>query len=272
MAANALTSNTGRKVRVRGIALPNEHGSWGFLFEPLVAAVAVAPSVAAAWIVLLVVGAFLTRQPLKILLSDLLAKRNLPQTTVALKFAALYGTISCFGLAGSLVFVKLEHFIPFGLVIPFAIYQVYCDVSRRSRQLVPEILGPITISSSAAVIALASDWTLGAAIALWAIFVARFIPSIFYVRSRLKLDKGKDFSMITVIIVNFIAFGVIWIFSEYNLASRLTLAMFFVLLGRAFLGLSRYRQKMKAIKIGIWEVIYGLLVVLSIIFGHYLGI
>ncbi len=48
--------------------------------------------------------------------------------------------------------------------------------------------------------------------------------------------------------------------------------MFVVLLTRAVWGLSRFRRRVKAMKIGIWEVVYGTLTVLSIIAGHYLHI
>jgi hypothetical protein len=272
MAANVLTVNTNGNVRVRGIALPNEHGSWGFLFEPIVAAVAVAPSFAAIWISLLVIGVFLTRRPLKILLSNRKAKRNSPQNAVAIKFILLYGAITSIGLAGSLIYAHIETFIPFVIVIPLAIYQIYCDVLGRTRHLIPELTGAVAISSSAAVIALAGGWNYPAAFALWGIFIARLIPSIVYVRNRLRFEKGKEFSMIPIIVLHFIALGAIGMLAEIGLSSKLTVAVFVVLLGRAFFGLSPYHHKIKAVKIGIWEVIYGVLTVLSIIFGHYLEI
>ncbi len=272
MASNVLTINPGKTVRVRGIALPNEHGAWGFLFEPLVAAVAVAASFNAIWISLLVIGAFLMRQPLKILIADLQAKRNLPQTAVAKRFLLIYGAVFTAGLIGSLTFGRIEYFVPFALIIPFAIYQIYCDASRQSRQLLPELTGSIAISSSAAVIALAGGWTFPAAIALWGIFVARLIPSILYVRNRLKLEKGKEFLMFPVFAAHFLAFGFVGILAANGLGSKLTLAIFVLLFARAVIGLSPFRSKIKAMKIGIFEVIYGLLTVLSIIIGHYLSV
>jgi hypothetical protein len=42
-----------------------------------------------------------------------------------------------------------------------------------------------------------------------------------------------------------------------------------VLLFRTVLGLSPYRTKMKAMQIGVWEVIYGLLTALSVVIGNY---
>ena len=58
-----------RRVRLRQIVLPTEHGSWGFLLEPIVAGVAVAFSAASVWIAVAVIGAFLARRPLQVLIN-----------------------------------------------------------------------------------------------------------------------------------------------------------------------------------------------------------
>ncbi len=272
MSAHVSAIQINRNIKVKTIALPVEHGSWGFVFEPLTAALLIAFSVSAVWISLLVVGAFLMRQPLKVLLTDWQAKRNLPQTAVALKFTLFYGAIFLFGLAGSLFFVKSESFLPFLFILPLAAYQIYCDASRQSRQLLPELTGAIAISSSVAVIALADNWTLGAALALWSIFVARLISSILYVRNRLRLEKGKEFSNFIPISAHIFALLLVGILAFNGLSSGLTVLMFAVLLGRSAIGLSPYRKKVKAMKIGVWEVVYGTLTALSVVTGYYLKI
>ena len=260
-----------RTVRTRGFALRNEHGALGFLFEPLVAANAIAPSLGGFWISVFFIGAFLTRQPLRIYLADRAANRNLPQTAVALKFMSIYGSIAAIGAIGAFWFAKIDSFIPLLVVAPFGIYQVYCDVSRKSRQLLPELTGSIAISSSAAMIALAGGWRFTAALALWAIFISRLVPSILYVRNRLKLEKGKEFSLTPVFISSFVALCAVGLMAGNGLASIITLGVFVVLLLRAVIGLSPYRRRIKAMKIGIWEVIYGVLTVLSVIIGYYAG-
>jgi YwiC-like protein len=261
-----------REVRLKSIILPNEHGSWGFLFEPLVVSIIVAPSIASVWIALLVIGAFLTRQPLKVLLADKLAKRKLPQTALALRYSIIFGTICFIGFVGSLLSLNFQSFIPFLLIIPLAIYQIYCDATKQTRRFLPEITGAIAISSSSAVIALAGGWEVLNAYSLWAILVARLIPSIIYVRSRLRLEKGKDFSLAPVTVSNFIAVGAIGLLAWKELIPWLTLPIFIVLMIRAFWGLSPFRRKVKAMRIGVWEVIYGVLTVLSVILGYYLKI
>jgi hypothetical protein len=259
-------------VNVKTIALPIEHGSWGFVFEPLMAGLLIAFSPSALWIVLLVVGAFLTRQPLKVWLNAWQAKRDMPQTPVARKFVLIYGAIFTVGLAGSLYFVPRAAFLPFLFILPLAACQLYFDASRKSRQLLPELTGAIAISSSVAVIALAGNWTFPAAIALWTIFVARLIPSILYVRNRLLLEKGKEFSRGVPVAAHIAAFAVVSALAFYGLSPMLTVLMFAVLQGRAIVGLSPFRSKIKAMRIGVWEVVYGTLTALSVVVGYYLGV
>ncbi|MBK8146824.1 MAG: YwiC-like family protein [Acidobacteria bacterium] len=260
------------KVRTRGIALPNEHGAWGFLFEPLVVALAIAFSMPAAWIALTYVGAFLMRQPLKVYVADRIAGRDLPQTSVALKFALYFGLIYVVGVAGSLAFADLRSFIPILLVAPLGVYQIYADASKQSRNLVPELTGAVAISSSITVIALASGFEAGTAYALWGVFAARLIPSIVYVRNRLRLEKGKDYLYFPAIFAHVAGIACVALLAVNGLIPKLPLVIFSVLLIRAAWGLSSYRKKVKAMRIGIWEVIYGALTAISVILGYYFGI
>ncbi len=272
MSVNLSPIKAKREVRLKAVALPIEHGSWGFLFEPLLGGLLIAPTFNSVWIAIMVIGAFLTRQPLKVYLTDWRAGRKLPQTELALKFIFIYGAIFLVGISGSLFFVKPNSFLPFLLIAPLAIYQIYCDASQQSRQLLPELTGAVAISSSIAVIALSNELDPALAYSFWAIFVARLIPSILYVRNRLKLEKGKEFFLIPVLASHFIAVGAIGMLAGNGLGSKLTLAVSVILLARAFWGLSPFRKKSKAVKIGIWEVIYGTLTMLSVVIGYYLKI
>lgn len=259
------------KIRAKAVALPVEHGSWGFLFEPLVAGVCLAPSLAAPWISLVVIGAFLMRQPLKVILSGGIAGRHLPQTALALKFAFAYAAVFAAGLAGCILTAPRNAFVPFAIVMPFAAYQIYCDATRSSRLLAAELIGAVAISSSIAVIALAAGWSYPSSAALWAIIAARLIPSILYVRNRLKLEKGKVFSRFVPIAAHLLAAAMVLTLAVNGLSSYLVVLMFAALFVRCAIGLSPYRKKVKAMKIGIGEVVYGTLTVLSLIVGSYLG-
>ena len=259
------------KIRAKAVALPVEHGSWGFLMEPLVAGLVVAPSLASPWIAMFVIGAFLLRQPLKVILSGGRADRRMPQTALAFKFALAYAAVFCTGAIGCIVYARPESFIPFAIVVPFAVYQIYCDATRSSRQLLAELLGSTAITSSIAVVALAAGWESPKAFALWAIITARLIPSILYVRNRLNLEKGKAYSRFVPISAHAGAAIMVLALAIYGFSPYLPVLMFGILLTRCVIGLSSYRKKVKAVKIGIGEVIYGTLTVSTIVIGHYTG-
>ncbi|HEX3101747.1 MAG TPA: YwiC-like family protein [Pyrinomonadaceae bacterium] len=259
-------------VRLRGIALPNEHGSWGILFEPLVAATAVAFSGVSLFIALLFVSSFLMRQPLRVWLADVGAGRNLPQTAAARKYSLIFFLMAAVGLAGSLVFAPIFSLVPLLFIMPLAAVQIRYDVARQSRRLLPELCGAVALSSSAAVIALAGGWSYASAAALSVIFVLRMVPSILYVRNRLLLEKGKSHSIAVPVGTHILAFAVVTILSYFGLCPVVTAVVFAVLLGRAWVGLSSYRRKRKAMQLGILEVVFGVLTVLSVVVGHYFNL
>ena len=269
---SATLSRPPAKVRLRGIALPNEHGSWGILFEPLVAALAVAMSAAAPFIALLFVSSFLLRQPLRVWLADREAGRELPQTAAARKYTAIFFLLALAGFGGSLLLAPIQSLVPLLLAMPLAAVQIKYDVQRQSRRLVPELLGAVAITSSATAIALSAGWTPLAAASLSLIFVLRMVPSIFYVRNRLQLEKGKRYSVAVPVEAHILAFAASAVLALFGLCPALTSIMFGVLLVRAWIGMSPFRKKQKAMQIGVTEVIFGALTVISVIVGHYTGV
>ena len=61
-----------QSVNLRSIALPAEHGAWSFLLEPLVLGLLFAPSWSGIVFAVALFFGFLTHQPLKIYVKDLL--------------------------------------------------------------------------------------------------------------------------------------------------------------------------------------------------------
>lgn len=271
-ATGILAENKPSRIPARSIALPVEHGAWGFLFEPLTAGLLLAPSFEAPFIVLLAVGAFLMRQPLKFVIGDRLQNRNLPRTDIARKFVAIFGTITLAALAGILMLASLSDLTPFFLVAPIVVYLIVQDVARKTRQLIPEVLAAIALASTITVMALAGGIARDLAFAFWALMLARLVPSILYVRNRLSLEKGKAFSRLIPIGANAAAFILVAVFYAVGLSSILTVIMAAFLTARSAVGLSQFRKVLKAKVIGVWEVIYGVLYALSIVIGYYTGI
>jgi len=260
------------EIKPRRIALPSEHGSWGFLSEPIVAALAIGFSVPGLMIAIMTIGAFLARQPLRTLIIDRLGRKNNDLARVAIRFLVIFGLIALIGFAAAIFLVGAWPLAPFAVIMPLAAVQIYFDGSRKSRGLLPELLGAVSISSAAPAIMLAGGSTVFAAVSLWLIMIARLIPSIIYVRNRLRLEKGKPYSIQATAAVHVAAIITGVIFAYYGGISILVVAAFVILLGRAIAGLLPSRRKLRAMQIGISEITYGAITVLTIIVGHYAGI
>ena len=258
-------------IPLKTIALPIEHGSWGFVFEPIAAGLLLAPSLAGLFITVLVIGGFLTRQPLKFALADWQQGRRLPRTKIAKRFVLIFGAIAGFGFMGSLLVAPPHSFVSFVVVAPLVVYLILQDAARQTRNLLPEILAAIALSSSLPAMTLAAGWSLPGAIALWAIMLARLIPSIIYVRNRLRLEKRKEFSRVSSFTSHVAAVLVVGALAYSGLSPLLVVLVMFFLLGRAAFGMSRFRRVASAKTIGIYEVIYGVVTVLALVVGYHFG-
>jgi len=257
--------------RIRQIAVPTEHGGWSFLLEPIVAGLLIAFSVGGLWISLSILGAFLCRQPLKVLIADRIGMRVRERAKAAILFLFIYASVTTIGVLGAVISSGREPLLPFAFVLPLVAYQIFNDVSRRGRQLLPEVSGAVSISASAAAIALAGGLTWPLAASLWVIFVARSIPSILYVRNRLLLEKGKPYSRTAPTVAHIAVVAIVAVLTYFGLTSFLASGVMLVLLWRSVTGFSPDRKKLKAMQIGIWEIVYGTLTVLLVAVGFRFG-
>ena len=176
------------------------------------------------------------------------------------------------GLSGTLLTAPPLSLLPFIAVAPLAVYLMVQDVARQSRELVPEILAAVVLSATPASMVVGDGGSWAFAIALWMIMISRLIPSIVYIRNRLNVEKGKPHSIAAPILVHAAALAAIVLLAIYDLAPWLAVVMLVVLLLRAVAGLSRFRHPTPAKVLGIWEVIYGILMVAAVTAGHYTGI
>jgi len=97
------------RVRWKSIALPPEHGSWGFLLEPILLGLLVAPSLAGVMMALAVLGAFLMRHPLKIAFTDWRRGKRYARTKTAEQFIAGYGLLALVGLVGAITLAGIRR-------------------------------------------------------------------------------------------------------------------------------------------------------------------
>jgi hypothetical protein len=255
-------------VRIKTIALPVEHGGWGFLLEPIALGLLLAPSPAGLYLALSAVALFLLRQPLTIVFLN--RHRDSPRTALAWRFAALYLIVSLTAFAAAIIFSEHSFILPLAIAAPLAAVQVAYDGSGRKRVLFAEIAGTVAISSLAAAVALLGGWPRAASFALWAIMSARAVPSIFYVRGCLARLHRRATSSLPIWIVHAGALMLVAALTRAGLAPRLAFAAMMILAVRAVVGFRKLRVTPK--QLGFSEIGFGLITVLAVLFGNLFGL
>ncbi|MCB0113734.1 MAG: YwiC-like family protein [Caldilineaceae bacterium] len=264
------TPSPAARVAWRSVALPVEHGGWGFLLEPTLLGLLVVPSPAGALVALAMAAAFLLRQPVKILLVDLRRGRTFARTQLAWRFVALYAVFVAIGAGAALRLAGSDWLLPPLLALPFGLVFLYYDLTQPGRTWQAELSAPVALASGTASMAIIAGWFPGPAIALWAVLALRAIPSILFVRARLRLERGKDPDRIVPVLAHVIAILFVADMVESGLLPWLSLVAFAVLLIRAAHGLSPRRWLMSVKAIGFTELGLGIFTVLMVAIGYWI--
>jgi YwiC-like protein len=247
------------RVSLRAVALPAEHGGWGFLVEPLIVGLAVAPAPAGAAIAAAAVGAFLGRHPLKLALGDLRRGRVYPRTRAAWGFALLYAALAALAIGLATRSAPARFWAPLLAAAPAALLQLRYDVRNRGRDLAPELLGAMAPGSAAAAIAVAGGWPMGRALLLWLLLAARAAACILYVRTRLRLDRGQQPGLLPAAASHAGALLLVAGLAGAGVVPWLCALAFAILLARAAHGMSAWRRRLRPQALGFQELGYGLL-------------
>jgi hypothetical protein len=261
-----------RAVRLRGVALPVEHGGWGLTLEPIALGLLIAPSAPGFFLAVATLGGFLARHPLKLVMNDLRRGRQFARMRVAGFFAAGYGMIAAAGLlAAMMTAVDYGFLLPLAAAMPLAALQLIYDGTGRSRALFPEMAGSLAMGAVAASIALAAGFPFPASLALWALLAARAAPTILYVRARLRILHRSTSPTTPVILAHTLALILSLLLTSLKVAPLLAALAFLALLWRAVMGFSARKTAMSAKQIGLRELCFGALTVLTIALGYRLG-
>lgn len=257
---------------IRSVALPSEHGGWGFLFEPILLGLCTAFTLNGLILAGAVICIFLIHQPLKTAIKDHLKSRRPARTIWAERFVIGYGVVG-----GLFMFLVLNSagtafLLPFMLAVPLLLIQLIYDSRNQSRALIPEIFGAIALGSTASAIALLDGWPLESALVLWLLLGLRTIPAIIYVRARLKLEHRNPVSPVPTWLTHIAAVFIGLMLRAAGLAPSTAVVAYLILQARAMLGLSAYRKPRKAKHIGFMELGYGLLTVFLLAVGYIAGI
>ncbi len=256
-------------VKIRSIALPTEHGGWGFTLEPILLGLLVAPSASAWEISAAALGIFLARRPIKILSTDLVRGRWLPRSTVALLFALLYGGVALAGAIGALITADGPFWIPVLIAAPLALLALRADAHSKNRALIAEISGSIAMGATVTAITIAGGWDLAPAFGLWLILAARDIAAITLVRGQVRRLHDKPVQAGQIYMVQAATIGVTALAAVAGLVPWLGVVAIGLVGLVAVVSLNR--QPAQAKVIGWTQMGVGLMVVILTAAGVRLG-
>jgi hypothetical protein len=174
----------------KAVALPVEHGGWGFLVEPVLLGLLLAPSTAGFCLAGAAVAVFLARHPLRLVLMDRRKGARHPRTALAERFVLSYAAVAVALVALAAGVARAPFWPAIVLGAPLAMVALVYDLRGRSREALPEAAGGLALGASVAAIALAGGVSAGPAYGAWALLGLRGVTAILYVRARLRLDRG----------------------------------------------------------------------------------
>jgi len=256
-------------VRWRTVALPTEHGGWGFISEPILLGLLLAPTWGGLALGIAAFAAFLLRHPLKLYIKDIRAGRRVPRTLAARRFVLIYsGVMIAAAMLMVLLMSSLIVLVPIGLSIPLIGMQFWRDIHNKGRSLTAELAGAIATGAFASSIVLIDEWTFALAMGLWLALAAKGVTAVLYVRSRLRLERDKPASRLLTISVHVSGVLLLLVATAYALLPWTAPLAMVILAIRAGIGLSSLRKARPAKVIGIQEMIYGSGFVLLVVLGY----
>jgi hypothetical protein len=205
-------------------------------------------------------------------MADWQRRKRYARTKAAERVMLVYSAVAVIGLVGAVALAGPEILVPFILMLPLAAIMFIGYAQNRGRDLLPELSGAAALAVTASGMALADGQSASLALALWIILNARNIPSILYVRARLRLEKEKPYSLALVLIANLIGVGSVLALIVSDLAPILSFVALLILAARAVVGLSPYRRRVRTQTIGFLEIGYGLITVILTAAGYALDL
>ena len=128
------------------------------------------------------------------------------------------------------------------------------------------------MAAIASSMALADGWTRGIAFGLWAALTLRVVPTILYVRARLKTLHRQEASTGVVITMHTLALVVVLALAWMELTPALAIIAFLILIARTLFGFSGSDRQASARQIGFRELGFGAMTVAVIALGHYFNL
>jgi hypothetical protein len=228
----------------------------------------VAPSAAGGSLAAAAFVAFVGRQPTRLWLGDLLRERRYPRTGLAAAFTAALGLVAAILTAVAARRAAAPFWTFLALAAALLLPQLAYDARNKGRTLVAELLGAAAPGALAAAVVRCAGWGNPEAAALWAVIAARAVPSVLYVRARLRLDRGQPMRLAPVVVSHIAAVLLPAALAVGSLTPWSAVGATVLLATRAAHGLSRWRWGRRPQTVGFVEVAIGV-VFLALVAGGY---
>jgi hypothetical protein len=256
----------------KAVALPVEHGGWGFFAEPVILGLVLAPSAAGGCLAFAALAAFLARHPLRLCLMDRRRRLRHPRTALAERVFAGYALLALLLLAAAFASSAAAFWPALAAAAPLGLVALAFDALGRSREALPEAAGAVALGGSVTAIALAGGAPGAVAWGAWALLALRAATSILYVRARIRRDRGLPASLRSTLAAHGLALLLAALLARLGGGPSLATFAFFILLARASWGLSAGRRPIPPRALGCQELGFGLLTLALLALGYRAGV
>lgn len=253
-------------VPLKSVALPTEHGGWGFTLEPVLLGLLLSPGPHTLGLFLLGLFGFLARHPLKLAYQDLRRGKRYPRTELALKVGFTYLGLALFGLLLTILTAKGNFFLPLLLALPLGAFMAWADARNRARELFPEMGAALFMASLAPAGVLAGGLPPEVALGSFLALALRDVAALYYARTQVLRARGTSPKRYPAHLALWASFLLALLLqSQGLLPAPTTLALLLL----AFYGsLALSRPPVEARIIGWTQMGFGLLVVLATALGY----
>lgn len=242
------------------VAIPREHGSWGFVIEPLLLSLIVAFTLEGILLALATFFLFLSNQPIKIVLNKSASKKNRSLGKFVL---ALYFLVALALLSYPLLNLSFKLLLPFFAALLIMLIYLFSVLSKLSRNLLVEFLPILAMTLVAITIVTIDNSFSFNPIIFGLLLLSRAVPTVIYINTKVKESRGLKFSVLPTHLSHFLfLLFIIWA-SLVNLLPPLTILGTLILTARSIIGFSKFNFTKTIKQIGVVEFIYGALFVIT---------
>ncbi len=257
------------KFHIKQIAFPREHGSWGFVIEPLALTLLIAYSFHGLLIAVSAFFIFLSHQPIKIFFSG--SKITLQKKWTVI-IALVYFAIAFATIVDVLLTDTFLILVPYIIAVCLMSIYLLLELKGFKRNLISELIAPVAISILVLSIALAANWNFQSIFAFWVLLLSRTVTTTFYIHEKLNMLKKKSGTIFLPYFSNTVFLFLLIYFVYDELLPILSLAAFGILFIRSIWGLRKWAKKLSVKQIGMLEFLYGFLFVIISACGFIIGV